>query len=384
MPTPVNARKIQWLAELQDVQGTPETLIAADGKARILEGLVPEPDMPKEERGIARATLTNLGSLASTEALTLAIGGEINTPDTITAAWEFADTAEACAQSVLAVPRIAIGAITGGPFVRNETVAGGTSTATGRVLMAAANGATHLYLQVLTGTFQSGEVLTGGTSGATATSSSLAVNAGWRIVPKSDDLEFITGKLEMDGFQWTLRDAMGNMSFEAEASMKGTLTFAMQGPLEDEGDQALTASVVQDTEEPPIFQSAGLQLDSFTPVVRSVSFDQQNNVVMRPDANASGTSGYIGSRVTGRDPVSVVNMEFPLAADYDLYTKFRSNTSIAVKYSIGTAEGKRFMAFYDDCQIESMPISNDEDIAMCEVTFKLRGTSDREYEFLLI
>ncbi len=71
--------------------------------------------------------------------------------------------------------RIVIGAVTGGPFQAGETVTGGTSSATGTVLIAAADGALYLYIRLLTGTFQADETLTGGTSGATATSVTAAL-----------------------------------------------------------------------------------------------------------------------------------------------------------------------------------------------------------------
>jgi hypothetical protein len=61
------------------------------------------------------------------------------------------------------------GGITGGPYVEGETITGGTSTATGVMLLDSAG---TMTLGNVVGTFQNTETLTGGTSGATSTSSS--------------------------------------------------------------------------------------------------------------------------------------------------------------------------------------------------------------------
>lgn len=56
-----------------------------------------------------------------------------------------------------------------GTFVLGETVTGGTSAATGKVLFVSS---TVMIIQVISGTFQNAETITGGTSAATAVLSS--------------------------------------------------------------------------------------------------------------------------------------------------------------------------------------------------------------------
>lgn len=71
--------------------------------------------------------------------------------------------------------RIAVTNVTDGPFSAGETVTGGTSGATAKVLEAAAEGVAHLYVKPVSGTFSAGETLTGGTSGATTTARTAAI-----------------------------------------------------------------------------------------------------------------------------------------------------------------------------------------------------------------
>lgn len=71
-----------------------------------------------------------------------------------------------------------------GTFAYGETVTGGTSSATGVVLLYDAAEA-EIQVAVLTGTFQNSETLTGGTSAATATSASapaVAYGTTWNAV----------------------------------------------------------------------------------------------------------------------------------------------------------------------------------------------------------
>lgn len=87
-----------------------------------------------------------------------------------------------------ATSALQIGAITGGPFYHGETVTGGTSAATGRVLHDTYSGATEVLYFVTSGVFQSGETLTGGTSGATATTSSAPWSYGTTWYPTSTEI----------------------------------------------------------------------------------------------------------------------------------------------------------------------------------------------------
>lgn len=62
-----------------------------------------------------------------------------------------------------------------GTFVKNETITGGTSAATGKVIQV---NTSNIVIKVVSGTFQAAETITGGGSSATATISSLTTNVG--------------------------------------------------------------------------------------------------------------------------------------------------------------------------------------------------------------
>jgi hypothetical protein len=62
-----------------------------------------------------------------------------------------------------------------GTFTKNETITGGTSAATGKVIQVNTG---SVVIKVITGTFQAAEGITGGSSSATATISTLTTNIG--------------------------------------------------------------------------------------------------------------------------------------------------------------------------------------------------------------
>jgi hypothetical protein len=378
-------RKSQVLVKTEATAGTAETLTAAEGKTRVYVGASANYEAPKEKRDIARATLTNLGMLSSTKAIPMSYKCEVNTPDTITDALEFAASLEACGLGITALRRIPIGAITSGPIARGATMTGGTSAAVGRVVKKAVNGDTHVYFAITSGTFQA-EALTF-TGGASATSSGISALWGWRVNPISSAMKTVTARYEEDGYEWTARGAMGNLTAEFQSSRAGMFEFSLNGPKQSYGDQALTASIDFDEEEPPIMQTAGLFLGTFAPVFRSINIDLGNNVVLRENGNAAGDSGFETARITAREPKMTIVLEHEDEADYDFFGTLDANTKIATGFQVGATPGKIFAFYGDYAQIESIGMEDNEGIRNLSVVLALTGaasSSEDEFEMLFI
>jgi len=468
MSTPILINKAQVLAAIEKVTGTAETLVAANGKTRFTAASAAEYNAPREERDVARATLSPIGTLESTKANNYNIECELNTPDSYrletsldatTCSWqsgaisrisfdstpdlssvsvgdlivnrgmtndvnngtfiisavndgadwiefinrsktsatgdeasspgvshvlaqqEYGALLHACGTRTQAIVSVAIGDITGGPFVRGETVTQTTSGATGRVLIQTATGTSPLYLVPTNGIpFVTTKTLTGGTSGATATSSAGEVIAGYSVTPISSNLETATITKEEDGFAWKGRGGMGNATIKWESSKKAVISFAMQTARVSNTTGALTASVTQYTDQPPIWQNATLTLDSFAPVVRSAEFDLGNNVVLRENANASGDTGIEAARITGRVPKLKISLEHDLAANYDFYTAFDAGTDIVIKFQTGSASEKTIYFFADQAEISEIPLGENANIRMLELTFTLKTSDTNEYK----
>lgn len=378
-------RKLQLLAKIQTVAMTAESLAAADGKTRVDVGMGFEPQEPAIKRDIARASLSPLGVLVGEKGGAITAISEINTPDDMTQFPEQEPILRACGLTITATRRIPIGAITAGPIARGATMTGGVSGATGRVLIDTVNGAAHIYFAPITGTFQA-EALTF-SGGASATSSAVSAVYGARANPNSTFPDFVTAELQNDGYAWSIRDAMGNMAFDVEASKQGKFKFALMGAKNVFGDKAMTASIAFDTGEPPILQAASLKIGSFSPVFSKVGFDMNNKTVYRKDGNAD-TTGIRGARIQDREPRLKVTVEHELAATFDYFGGYEAQTKYAVKFQIGTTVGKRFFFFAPTAQLAAPPsLGSLDGIRGLDLEFLLTSLvavqgSDGEFELL--
>lgn len=288
---------------------------------------------------------------------------------------------------VLGSSRVGIGSISGGPFVRGETITG-AGGGTGRLIKGEVDGAAYLYfeptsvLPILTT-----EVVTGGTSGATATTSGAPAVYGYHVKPISNNQEAATVELQQDGYAWSSRSSMANLVIEAAANRQGFNNFKFQGPKLTNGDKALT-TVTRDNEDPPIMKDAELTLaGTFTPVFRNFSFDMQNTIALRENGNVDDGTGFEAARITGRDPKVTINLEHELAATFDFFAKLDAGTKTSLSMRIGTTLGKQFFFFADELEFEALPVEDQDGIvglaleALC--TGDLTSAED-EFEMLFI
>jgi hypothetical protein len=291
---------------------------------------------------------------------------------------------------VYGMSRIAIGTVTSGPFQHGETLTGDVSGATARCIVPAANGDSYLYFEPLTGAFTTSDTaIAGGTSSASAAVSSASPGVhGYYVKPRSDCQEVATVEYQEDGYAWSARDALGNMTLSAQASQQGFFEFSMQGPKGTIGTKALTTSVTRGTEDPPVCKNADLTLDSFEPVFSQFGLDVGNTVVLRENGNSADDTGYEGARITKREPKFTLSCEHELAATYDFFTKLDAGTKVAVEARIGTAETKQFWFFADEVEFEELPLGDLEGIRTLDITGMCTGdataSGDDEFEMAFI
>lgn len=385
---PLLYRKRQLLAKVESSCGVAETLSASDGAIRVTVSPTVDTTASLVEREIARATLSPLPTAVGERTASLKASHELCGSGSASTPPECDTLLRGCFMARVVVSQITIGAITSGPFLRGETVTGGTSLATGRVIKNTANGTTRLLIEVLTGTFQSAEVLTGGTSGATATTSTVASAAGFSYRPTSSSPETLTLRNEEDGYQKTIVGAMGSFTLNVESSGFGKIDFDFMGAVDTYGDQALTSGISYPSTIPPILQSAQLVLDEdevgeFSPVFRSVSLESGNDVTMRKDGNAS--SGLIAAIVTGRAPKISISPEMMLASEFDIYNKMFDATAVTLSFAIGSDTNNTVLIFADEAQVESAGDAEQDSVAGLDVTLRLNSQAgDTEYEIVFV
>lgn len=375
-------RKLQVLMKVETTCGSYEELGAADGTIRVWVGATVEPDWQTEDRDIARATLTRLGKLTGTQATNISFTNEINSADVVTNDYEYKDALEGCSLTIQDLKGIQIGAVSGGPYTRGETVTDDSGN-TARVVKETATGETWLYHDPISGTLQNGESLLGSASGATATTESATANHGHIVKPISSNQQSLSMEYNQDGYAWQAAGAMGTLIARYENSKSGKYEFTFNGVEYFTGDEALTTGITYNSDQPAILQSCDFEFNSTTVVVNSMEFQLNNTVVLRPDANAS--SGFIAAYISGRDPKVIVNMELPTAATLDVYAFWAAGTKVPVKWQLGTVKGKTHMFFADLCQVTNITKTETDGIVTLDVELSLTGAAgsgDDEFEWI--
>lgn len=173
-------RKHQVFVKLDTIEG----VVTAIGSESAVLALSPAVRVEKEmiDRDAVAASLSRENDNVGRGSIGYSFGIDIRGSGTATTRPEWDRVLRGCGFRAIACGwQLTIGAVTTGPFVEGETVTQATTGATGRVRWVTPNGASHLYLEAISGSFNGTNGLTGGTSGATATPSA-AVFSGWSIL----------------------------------------------------------------------------------------------------------------------------------------------------------------------------------------------------------
>lgn len=368
--TVLQERIMQLAVKIESAEGTPETLAAADAHHLLLgDNAAYSADPTMHDRPIVQESYSRHKQLVGVEqgAITAAVELRGSGAEDTAPSWDALLRSAGFAKST--VKKIPIGAITGGPFTHDETVTGGTSSATGRVIGDWATGVSHVYVVVLTGTFDvGGEVLTGGTSGATASSSAGVADGGFVYEPISTSIPSVTAALYHEGTRKAIAGARANVVIGGQVGAPMTLAFQWTGVDQGVTDASLLSVADTDYDQtvPPVIKAAPLSFDSFAPVYEAFSIDMQNTIALRTSGGA--TKGAVSARYTGRDPQITVNPEFDLVANFDFYGRLKGETLHQSILDIGSAAGNRFKIIVPQTQVRAVGSSERNGVSVVDLT----------------
>jgi len=378
-------RKRQLAAKIEAVEGTAETLLAAD--AGILVNFSPKAsyDPQMYQRDPVRASLTKMGKLAGKRSAGMDFSIELKGSGSITVEPEWMRLIKACGFASNALKKISIGAITSGPYQHGEVITGQTSGATGRVVIKTSNGTTTLYFVALSGTFETGEVITGGTSGATATASTDPVSAGFEIKPISSSVVSLTMGLFEDGIRKVLKGCRGTVKFNFKIGEPATLDFSFKGVESGVADAPMLTGVSFDETVPPVLLNAVMSCDGVSLNIGEMEVDVANTLASKDKIDDA--KGILSFMITGRDMQGSFNPEMVPVATHDFFSKWFSNTPMVVDLAYGEAEGNKFR-FYAPGIIYNKVDDGDRDgIQLAQTSFDLTGSmepGDDELAILLL
>jgi len=363
----------QVAAKVESVEGTAETLAAADAKTLVFGAKIDfNPELLK--RDPARSTYSNLTSLIGKRSGSLALSIELKGSGTPTTAPDWFKFMQACGCGVSVLKAITIGAVTSGPFVHGETVTGGTSSGKGRVIINTANGVTTLYYVVVSGIIQTGEVLTGGTSGATATTGSSPSTVGNVLEPLTDGVPTLTIGGYESGVRKLLKGCRGNAKFSFKAGEIVKIDMDFSGVEAGVTDLAMLSGISYEMTVPPVLLSAAMTVDAFAAKIGEMSIDLGNELAERDDISSS--RGILSYRIGSRRTTGSFDPEMVLVATHDFFGKWFAGTEMAMDFQIGSVSGNKFRFFAPRAQYTKVSDESRNGNKIAKSEFQLNGLLD--------
>jgi hypothetical protein len=175
--------------------------------------------------------------------------------------------------------------------------------------------------------------------------------AGWSLDPISDVFESATLVMHKDGVKHVMPGTFGTFDITAQAGNFATIKWIFTGSWVEPTD---------DPNPPPIFertlpaqvQFARLQIGTFKATVEKFTFNQMNDVQIRPDVNAQ--DGYNGTRIVARKPEGGINPEADLVANNDFWGQFAAAQEMPFQMRVGNVAGNTVWMLAANVQYSGM------------------------------
>lgn len=359
-------------------EGTAETLVAAD-YAILIKDMKPTTNIAKYVR-----QFTNLGSRGTLKPVigsrTGGISGGFELVPSggaiVTAEPPWAPIVKGLGYVKKTIGTISIGAITGGPFQDGEIITGGTSSATGIVLKATADGVSVLLHVNTSGAFTSGEVLTGSTSGATTTTSSTASDYGLLWMPDNDDesvsvgANFLYDTANKKATGFVFKGCRGNLEFGlGDVDEPALCQFTLEGAIHSYGDITVptTEPAFADV-APAACMGVALSILGLSSVYRNFSLNLNADLAFRKDLNLA--AGVYSRYIKNWKPGGRITPELVKQATFDFYDKITGQTEGTVGFVFdGGGIGEYVELYCPTVTIEDFQLEEIDEMMMAGCDF---------------
>jgi hypothetical protein len=214
----------------------------------------------------------------------------------------------------------------------------------------------------------------------------------WRILvhpdgtvasPVSENFSCLTLKFYEDGLLYTTLGSQGTFTVDATAGNFGTLEFTFTGQYIDPSDAAVPTDAVFENTLPQQVELGLLTWGSNVQLVAEQwTFDQANNVVPRPDINA--TDGFQGVRITDRTPAGGFNPEATLVATEDFWGDFAAALAKVFTARVGTTVGNQVFLYAPRVQTSEIAFGDRDGVRSFDhsMLFKrLDGNDESDWYF---
>jgi hypothetical protein len=191
--------------------------------------------------------------------------------------------------------------------------------------------------------------------------------------PASTGVPTITTGVYVDGVLKKISGARGTVKFSGVVGEPIYAEFDFMGaynPLADATQLIPTVSFLA----PPLLHSANLMIGSFSPVVKSVSFDIGNKLAPREDVNS--TSGYKSFMITDRDPTGQFDAEMETVATHNWYGLWKAGTSAWLTMGpVGTATSNKLSISAPAIVTTKTSEGDREGLEIADTTFQMSMSS---------
>ncbi len=364
-------RKRQLAAKIEAAEGTAETLAAADAKILVYNPKVSF-DIAMSERNPARPSFSNIAKIPGKRPAALSFRLELRGSGAAVTAPEWAKLLQACGFGVNALKSMDIGVVTNGPFQHGETITGGTSAATGRVVINTANGAAAIMFVSISGTFQSGETITGETSTATAVTSSAPAAIGNEFKLISENIPSLTQGSYEDGVRKLLKGSRGTVKLGFKSGEPVFLDIEFQGVEAGITDTAFLSGVTYESTKPPVFLNALFSVDAYSAKIGEMDIDVANTLAVRDDVN--DPRGILSFAITGRGVSGSFNPEMVSCAAHDFHSKWFQGIEMIVDFTVGSVVGNKFRFYVPRAQYTKVEDEDRDGLQLAKSSFNLNGS----------
>jgi hypothetical protein len=159
---------------------------------------------------------------------------------------------------------------------------------------------------------------------------------GLTLQPVSDNFTSVTLVMNKDGVLHQMPGALGTFDVTAEAGNYARIKWTFTGTYVEPTDNPLP-NPSYETTLPSQVQLARLMIGSFPAIVAKMTYNQGNDIQIRPDVSAS--DGYLGVRLVSRKPEGGVDPEADNVANYDFWGIMSAANRMAFQMRVGSNPG---------------------------------------------
>ena len=204
---------------------------------------------------------------------------------------------------------------------------------------------------------------------------------GIALDPRSDNFESITLVMHKDSTLHTMPGSFGTFEITATAGNFATVKWTFTGTYVEPVDDPLPNPLFEKT-IPSQVELARLKVNLFQAVVDKFTFNQANDIQIRPDVSSS--DGYIGTRIVSRKPVGGIDPEADLVANNDFWGQLAAAQRMPFQMRVGYAPGNTVWFMAPSVQYSGLTYADRQGILTYDagLTFS-RVNGDDEAHFFL-